>query len=156
MALIRSVSRTTIFVRDIERSLAFWRDMLGLSVEIKATIPNPGASQILGEKCEAIRVTVLSAENVQTGNIGLAEVIGGEPPLSNPPMDSKVRLGETCLVIRTDHLSELLPVIKSVGTVIISEPTKLELPIEEEVWEMFLRDPDGILINLSHHGPWSS
>jgi len=37
---------------------------------------------------------------------------------------------------------------------IISKPTHLVLAIPDEVWEMFLRDPDGTMVNLSHYGAW--
>lgn len=155
MAHIAPVSRTTIFTRDAERALAFYRDLLGLEVWIDNVIPNPGASDILGQACKSIRIIVLRAEDTAIGNIGLAKVTGANPPLENPKPATKVRLGEPCLVIRTAHLKELLPRLEQAPDVtIISPPTKLDLPLDEEVWEMFLRDPDGTMLNLSHHGPW--
>jgi len=154
MALIAPVSRTTIFTRDAERALAFYRDLLGLEVWIDKTIPNPGASDILGQHCETQRIIVLRAADTEIGNIGIAEVAGAEPPLEDPPLPGKVRYGEPCLVIRTAHLKEILPRLEEAGVHVISPPTKLELGLPEEVWEMFLRDPDGTMINLSHHGPW--
>ena len=152
MALTAPVSRTTVFTRDAERALGLYRDLLGLAVWIDTLIPNPGASDILGQHCESMRIVVLRAGDTEIGNIGLAEVHGANPPLENPPHATKVRLGEPCLVIRTDHLKALLPKLAAAGVHVISPPTKLDLPIEEEVWEMFLRDPDGTMINLSHHG----
>ena len=154
MALTAPVSRTTVFTRDAERALGLYRDLLGLAVWIDTLIPNPGASDILGQHCESMRIVVLRAGDTEIGNIGLAEVHGANPPLENPPHATKVRLGEPCLVIRTDHLKALLPKLAAAGVHVISPPTKLDLPIEEEVWEMFLRDPDGTMINLSHHGAW--
>lgn len=153
-AKIAPVSRTTIFCRDIDRSLAFYRDLLGLEVWIDTEIPNPGASEILGQPCESMRIVVLRGGDTAIGNIGLADVRGANPPLDDPPVQNKVHLGDACLVIRTDHLKELVAKLEAAGAHVISAPTKLELPLPEEVWEMFIRDPDGIMINLSHHGPW--
>jgi catechol 2,3-dioxygenase-like lactoylglutathione lyase family enzyme len=154
MALTAPVSRTTIFTRDAERALRFYRDLLEMEVWIDTLIPNPGASDILGQPCESMRIVVLRADDTTIGNIGLAEVHGANPPLKNPAPATKVRFGEPCMVIRTDHLKALLPKLDAAGVHVISPPTKLELPLPEEVWEMFLRDPDGTMINLSHHGPW--
>jgi catechol 2,3-dioxygenase-like lactoylglutathione lyase family enzyme len=154
MALTAPVSRTTVFTRDAERSLGFYCDLLGMEVWIDNVIPNPGASDILGQPCESMRIIVLRAADTAIGNIGLAEVHGANPPLDNPPPATKVQFGEPCLVIRTEHLKELLPMLDAAGVHVISPPTKLDLPIEDEVWEMFLRDPDGTMINLSHHGAW--
>lgn len=154
MALTAPVSRTTIFTRDAERALGFYRDLLEMKVWIDTLIPNPGASDILGQPCESMRIIVLRADDTTIGNIGLAEVHGANPPLEDPVPATNVRFGEPCMVIRTDHLKELLPKLDAAGVHVISPPTKLELPLPEEVWEMFLRDPDGTMINLSHHGPW--
>jgi catechol 2,3-dioxygenase-like lactoylglutathione lyase family enzyme len=154
MALTAPVSRTTIFTRDAERALGFYRDLLEMEVWIDTLIPNPGASDILGQPCESMRIIVLRADDTTIGNIGLAEVHGANPPLEDPVPATNVRFGEPCMVIRTNHLKELLPKLDAAGVHVISPPTKLELPLPEEVWEMFLRDPDGTMINLSHHGPW--
>jgi len=140
MALTAPVSRTTIFTRDAERALGFYRDLLEMEVWIDTLIPNPGASDILGQPCESMRIIVLRADDTTIGNIGLAEVHGANPPLEDPVPATNVRFGEPCMV--------------AAGVHVISPPTKLELPLPEEVWEMFLRDPDGTMINLSHHGPW--
>lgn len=154
MALTAPVSRTTVFTRDAGKSLEFYCGLLGMEVWIDNIIPNPGASEILGQPCESMRIIVLRAADTTIGNIGLAEVQGANPPLGNPPPSTKVRFGEPCLVIRTEHLKQLLPKFNAAGVHVISQPTKLDLPIEDEVWEMFLRDPDGTMINLSHHGAW--
>src|SRR5688572_4146743 len=103
-ALIDPLSRTTIYVRDFERSLALYRDLLGLSVLFDVTIPNPAASQIMNETCEALRVIVLTAGNTEIGNIGLAQPVGANPPLPHRPIPERITYGETCLVIRTLHL----------------------------------------------------
>lgn len=155
MAAIDPVSRTTIYVRDFNRSLAFYRDLLGMTVQFDVTIPNPSASQILNEQCDALRVIVLSAADTQTGNIGLAQPIGANPPLPHRPIPERITLGETCLVIRTLHLKALLPKLRShPGLHMVSEPTRIARRDGGELWEIFLRDPDGVLVNLSHVGPW--
>ena len=148
------VSRTTIFTSNIEDSLFFWKDILGFSIIIEANIPNPGASDIVGFKCGSLKVTVLSSSNSQIGNIGLAEIIDSKVKLENIRLNKVISFGETCIVIRTDNLKRILKKLKKYKSNIISEPTKLEIPIDEEVWEMFVRDPNGVLVNLSHHGKW--
>ena len=148
------VSRTTIFTEDIDSSLFFWRDILGFSIIIQANIPNPGASEIVGFNCGSLKVTVLSNSNSEFGNIGFAEIIDSDVKLEKKPVAKNILFGETCLVIRTDNLKSILKNLKKNKANIISEPTKLELPIDDEVWEMFVRDPNDVLVNLSHHGKW--
>ena len=151
---IYPISRTTIVTRDLDKSLKFWNNLMGLHQLIDAMIPNPGASKILGQKCDFLHVVVLTSNNQEIGIIGIAEIIGGETTIKSKPVSFHVEFGETCIVVRTKDLKKLLIDIISSGTTIISYPTRLDLPIEEEVWEMFIRDPDGTLVNLSHHGPW--
>jgi len=98
--LIAPVSRTTIFVRDMSRALAFYRDLLGLTVQLDTAIPKPGASQILVQYCRALRIVILRAADTPIGNISFAEVQGAEPPLPDRPLPGRVTLGEACLVIR--------------------------------------------------------
>ena len=148
------VSRTTIFTEDIEKSLIFWRDILGFSITIEAKIPNPGASDIVGFSCDSLEITVLSSCDSNIGNIGLAKIIKPQIKLDKIVPSKNIAFGETCLVIRTDNLKDILNNLKIKNYNIISLPTKLELPIDEEVWEMFVRDPNGVLVNLSHHGEW--
>ncbi|MBL41362.1 MAG: hypothetical protein CMM49_01740 [Rhodospirillaceae bacterium] len=148
------VSRTTIFTDDVDKSLVFWQDILGFTIAIEAKIPNPGASEIVGFNCELLEVTVLSNFNSTIGNVGLAKIINPQITLDKIKISKNISIGETCLVIRTENLKTILSKLKRINANIISFPTKLELPIEEEVWEMFVRDPNGILVNLSHHGKW--
>lgn len=154
-ALIDPLSRTTIYVRDFDRSLALYRDLLGLAVHFDVTIPNPAASQILNEHCDALRVIVLTAGGGDIGNIGLAQPICARPPLPHRPVPDRITFGETCLVIRTLHLKALLPKLRAhPGLHIVSEPTRIQRRDGGELWEIFFRDPDGVLVNLSHVGPW--
>ena len=152
--LTEPVSRTTIFTEKIQESLIFWRNILGFSIVIEANIPNPGASQIVGFKCDSLNVTVLSSNDSTIGNIGLAQIINPYIHLDRKPNSSNIIFGETCIVIRTDNLREIIQALQKINSNIISLPTKLDLPIDEEVWEMFVRDPNGVLVNLSHHGKW--
>jgi Lactoylglutathione lyase and related lyases len=152
--LTQPISRTTIFTEKIDESLFFWKNLLGFNIIIEASIPNPGASQIIGFGCESLNVTVLSSNNSSIGNIGLAEIINPHITLNRKPNTNNIIFGETCIVIRTDNLREILKSLQKFNSNIISLPTKLELPIDDEVWEMFVRDPNGVLVNLSHHGEW--
>ena len=155
MSLVEPLARTTIFVRDFERSLAFYRDLLGLSVLFDITLPNPSASQITNENAEALRIIVLTAGDTEIGNIGLAQPLGANPPLPHRPIPERITFGETCLVIRTQHLKTLLPKLRvHPGVHLISKPTQILGRGGRELWEIFARDPDGVLVNLAYVGPW--
>ena len=56
------IRRTTLLVRDVDRSLAFWRDALGLKVIY---------DRVLGEPPHTTRLVLLRANDEFIGNLGI-------------------------------------------------------------------------------------
>lgn len=152
-SLISAVKRTTIVVKDLERSLTFYRDLLGLSVFFDGTIPNPGASDVTGIQCESLRMVVLRAEELDTGMIGLMDIHGASPPLAATRPSGKLRTGESILVIPTNQLKSLYARLKEADIEIVTPPVAVDVPDRPEIHEMMMRDPDGVVINVTQRGP---
>ncbi len=146
---IEPIKRTTIFVRDMDRSLEYYRGLLGLGVFYDGHVGNPGASQLLGARCEGIHMVVLEADSTPTGKLGLMKAIAPEIPFAELPRQTAMRLGETVLVMPTTNLESLHARMQQRGDVIVTPPVQLDVPGRGPVLEMFARDPDGVLINLT-------
>jgi len=147
------VKRTTIVVRDIEASLGFYRDILGLDVFYDGVIGNPGASELTSIDCEGIRMVVLQSQGAETGMIGLMELLNADPPLESTGWNTRLRTGETILVIPTDNMKLLHERMEAAGACVVTPPTRMVVPNRPEIHEMMARDPDGVVVNLTQRGP---
>ena len=145
--------RTTIVVRDMDASLKFYRDLLGMTVFYDSQIGNPGASELMGMTISGLHMVVMTVDESETGMIGLMQVLGAEPTLEETNWSATVKAGETILVIPTEHMKELHDRMVSEGHTVVTPPTKMEVPNRPEIHEMMARDPDGVIVNLTQRGP---
>lgn len=145
--------RTTIIVRDIEKSVTFYRDLLGMDVFYEGHIGNPGASELMGMKISGLKMVVLNVDGAETGMIGLMELLDADPPLEETDWSAQVKAGETILVIPTENMKALHERMVEQGYTVATPPTKMEVPNRPEIHEMMARDPDGVIVNLTQRGP---
>jgi catechol 2,3-dioxygenase-like lactoylglutathione lyase family enzyme len=137
--------RTALFVSDLDRSLAFYRDLLGLDeVFFQGTFTGPVLGRLLGLPANAqVRACILKAEGPAFGMIGLFEVRGrGRPRVRK--QRGTVNVGEAVLVFYAARLDPIVARLRAGGYTIISEPVNLT-----PRWrEMTCYGPDDVMINL--------
>jgi catechol 2,3-dioxygenase-like lactoylglutathione lyase family enzyme len=149
-ALTEAAKRTTILVRDMQKSLAFYRDILGWDVFYEGDVDGEGVAELMGMPCKGVKMVVLNAHGSQFGNVGLMEVKEAVPPMENRPPPKRIQYGEAALVIGTQNILELHEKIAKAGYVVINPPARIGVPGRPmAVLEMFVRDPDGVLVNLT-------
>jgi catechol 2,3-dioxygenase-like lactoylglutathione lyase family enzyme len=151
--LTAPIKRTTVVVADLNRSLAFYRDLLGMSVYYDGEIGNPGASAITAHRCNGLRMVVLQSNHPELGMLGLMQLHNPQPPLRATEWDSTLRYGETILVIPTTQMRVLYQRMLAAGIKVVAPPTRIEVPNRPEIHEMMARDPDGVVVNLTQRGP---
>lgn len=150
--LVLPAKRTTVVVRDLKRSREFYESCLGLTVFYEGFVGNPGASALLGHRCEGLNMVVLQSDHPSLGMIGLMEVVDPQPPLPNPDISSTVAHGDTVIVIPTSDMTQLMERLRATDAEIVGEPVRLQIPNRGEIHEVFVRDPDGVMLNFSYHG----
>ena len=112
---------------DIERSLGFYRDLLGGSVEF--TFPGPdGRPAYVGV-------------DIGTSHIGI-----GHDPAAQP------RGRTVSLWIYTDDCDAVIDRMRAAGTPILEEP--VDQPWGERVAKV--EDPDGIVVHVANRAPAAS
>lgn len=80
------IRRTTIIVRDIERSLKLYRDALGMKVNYDAPMTVSGPAFTQGGKPRPIRLVLLNANDPWIGWIGLLQYTDApDRPRVRPP-----------------------------------------------------------------------
>ena len=147
------VRRTTLIVRDVDRSLAFWRDALGLQVVYDEVIVRPGLRDQPPGTERRMRLALLRANDDFVGVIGLLEY--QQPRLADPGLDyERPGLGEVIIVVNAQDLEQRFEKARVVAGVRVgSEPAVIEYPSPEggtiPVLVSVLYDPDGYFVELN-------
>lgn len=141
------VRRTTLLVRDIDRSLVLYRDALGLKVVYDQKIGGD----------DGVRLVLLRANDVFIGALGLMQRLSAEERVkaaSLPVVHEKARAGQVILVINSKDLDQRFPKVKNApGVKVSAEPHRVEYPgaaggtipvMVSMVW-----DADGYFVELN-------
>ena len=147
--------RQTLVVRDIEKSLALYRDAIGMEVIYDQVIKRPMSGS---DREQVLRLIFLKASNQYTGVLGLVDYEYGYPdhPAHTKPIRHEgFTPGNSILVFNSNELSESWPLIeKSPGVKIITKPKLTTYPgyggegiIRVMVSKFY--DPDGFLVEMN-------
>jgi catechol 2,3-dioxygenase-like lactoylglutathione lyase family enzyme len=148
------VRRVTLLVRDVDRSLALYRDALGLKVVYDQLIG--GGTDSNGRASPpTIRLVLLRANDDFVGLIGLMQRLDETPP--PPPKRlalDKAHAGQPILVINAADMESRFPRISTVpGVTVATAPTPVEYPaagggtipvLFSAIW-----DPDGFFVEIN-------
>ena len=144
------VTHIGICVRDMEKSLVFYRDALGMTVLAdKATDPTEGGrAHNYKHRRKTRRWVSLSYGEAATPTLTLTSHPGEEPD------------GEAILLdqIGISHLSFGVSDVKTLAEELIAKGLQLSGPLEAftndkgEINSIYVRDPDGILVQFNKPG----
>lgn len=146
------VRRTTLIVRDIDRSLPLYRDALGLKVVYDERL-GAGKDEQGNPTPPTTRLVLLRANDSFIGALGLMQRLNDPNP---PPAENKRPMaGDSIVVINAKDLDTRFATIKAVpGVTVHTEPTRIEYPGPGGVGVipvMFsaVFDPDGFFIEIN-------
>ena len=111
--------RTTLVVRDIDRSLPLYRDALGLKLIYDEKI-GPGPDAQGRPRPPGVRLVLLRANDDFVGVLGLMQRLQGEPPA--PPEFRKAQAGDAILVINVADLETRFARVQATPDVKVAEP----------------------------------
>lgn len=97
------VKRTTLIVRDAERSLGFYRDVLGLSVWYDDQIELSGVGLAAGKQGDLTRLVIMQSRDPVVGMIGLLQFVAPELPLPTPR--TRLGIGDIVFVLQGDDVA---------------------------------------------------
>ena len=136
--------RTTLLVRDMEASLAFYEGALGLEAYYDEIITSRDGSS-------TSRLVLLRANDPNIGALGLWELDRDAPA---PDFGDELMPGEIVLLFNTPELDTVFPAAAaSEGVTVLSEPALREYPgdgVTYRVMVSMLRDPDGHIVELNN------
>ena len=146
--------RTTLVVKDIDASLAFYRDALGMEVIYDNNIRNPRDAKTDEEAELARRLVFLRANDTFIGVLGLLQYTN---PVKPPPHQGAIPFstGSIVLLFNAEDVESAFERARNVtGTRVISKPSLTEYPSYDggdpiRVIVSALTDPDGFVIELN-------
>ena len=146
--------RTTLVVRDIEKSLAFYRDALGMTVEYDQELTSPGLSMRAGaDGKNRSRLVLLKANDGFIGMLGLWQFLDQTEKDKAEPDAADFTPGEIVLLFNANNLEDVFPKAAAVeGVKIVGEPHPRSYPSPAgniEVMVSMLVDPDGHTVELN-------
>lgn len=150
--------RFTIFCRDMQASLAFYRDVLGLLVVEEKTIEGAAAGALLQLPACRMQIALLAAAADAPVIIGLFQI--SETPMAtlHPPVGQPA-YGQTALVLSTSDFDVVHAALEAAGSRFLTPPVrypKLQAGARSPAGiyrEMIVYDPDGIPISLLQIDP---
>lgn len=147
--------RQTLIVRDVDRSLALYRDAIGMQVIYDNIIRRPHRTE---DRIQEIRLVFLKATNDYIGVLGLVDYEYNNPghDMHNKPVRREgFTPGNSVVLFNTTELDKRWPLIEKVpGVDIIGGPKYTEYPsydgtgiIRVNVTRFY--DPDGFLVEYN-------
>ena len=142
---IVSADHTGITVSNLERSLAFWRDVLGFEFSHTAHQTGEMAEQITGVKGAELKLAVLKAPGGH--KIELLEYPA--PAERKRGVDLRpCDVGSVHVALIVDDLDAILSVINASGWKAAGEPQTLQSGPNAGKRVVYVRDPDGTTIEF--------
>ncbi|MFL6590160.1 MAG: VOC family protein [Chthoniobacterales bacterium] len=141
---ILAADHTGITVSDIERSLAFWRDVLRFELSHRAHQKGAMAEEITGVKGAEILLAVLKAPGHKIELLEYRAPIDREQTNERRPCD----LGSAHVALLVDDLDSLLEAIAVSGWKVAGTPQTLAIGPNAGKRVVYVRDPDGTTIEL--------
>ena len=146
--------RTTLVVRDIEDSLKFYRDALGMRVIYDNAIRTPRDAASDAEAERASRLVFLRANDDFVGIVGLLQYVKPAKQAANQGAEPFTP-GSTVFLFNAKDVASTFERARHVhGVRVLAEPTKTSYPSYDgkgkiEVMVSVLTDPDGFVVELN-------
>jgi catechol 2,3-dioxygenase-like lactoylglutathione lyase family enzyme len=143
------VYHTGFTVSDIERSIVFYRDVLGLKLLKRQT----GTAAYLGTVTgfPGVRLEAAFLQPADGGSVlELLQYVSHPAPATDRATN---RPGNGHLCFRIDDLRSACAELERRGVTLISEPTEITAGAHAGGWAVYLRDPDGFTVELYQSPP---
>jgi catechol 2,3-dioxygenase-like lactoylglutathione lyase family enzyme len=135
---------TGLTVRDLSRSLAFYRDALGMEVVFEQEKDGGYLAAIVGYPDAHVRMAHLVFPG-DAHRLELFEYVSPEPR-GEPGEPRDVGITHVCL--RVSDIDALAERLETSGAALFSRPVPIDTGANAGGRGLYLRDPDGIVLEL--------
>lgn len=152
--------RFTIFCRDMQASLAFYRDILGLLVVEEKVLEGAAAGALLQLPACRMQIALLAAAADGPIVVGLFQI--SETPMATlRPPNGQPACGQAALVLATSDFDRLHGALAAAGSRFLTPPVRYPKRQASErspagnYREMIVYDPDDILVSIMQMEPFA-
>jgi catechol 2,3-dioxygenase-like lactoylglutathione lyase family enzyme len=149
---IGRIHHTGLTVRDLDRSVAFYCDLLGCSVVFEQEKTGGYLADIVGYPGASVRMAHLRAPS---GDLVIELFQFLEPPVLDSDLEP-ARLGNAHLCFLVPDLEATFARLDSAEVAFISAPIDVDTGANAGGRGIYLRDPDGITLELFQPAPGSA
>ncbi len=154
------IKRTTLWVRNLDRSLAFYRDVIGLAVLEQKELAGPAIAGLVGFADGRLRIAHLGLPGSSHGWVGLYELSATNPPMQElaPPPRERVALGQAVIVFESADIDAVRRRVLEANCRLLKEPSQYVRPPRDGVpgarlTEIIVFDPDDVLVSVMGSKP---
>ena len=145
---IIAADHTGITVASLERSLAFWQDVLGFELSHRAHHTGDLASEVTGVPGAEISLAVLKGYGHKI------ELLEYDAPSDRKHVDVRpCDVGSVHVTLLVDHLDAVLSAIAASGWKAAGKPQTLKSGPNAGKRVVYVRDPDGTTIEFMQPPP---
>src|SRR5690348_2444246 len=144
MRPVLTLDHVSITVSDLDRSLTFYRDLLGLREIERHRLDGEGISTMAGKDGVVLQVVRLAAAQTPGILLDLQQYVAPPGSVSDAQLGD---VGHSHVCFGIDDIDDACAELRARGTELVSEPVSFEL--ESGVLKVvFLKDPDGNVLEL--------
>jgi lactoylglutathione lyase len=146
---ISEIHHVALAVSDMERSIAFYRDILGFRKTLDMPLGSPSLDRLLRMKPGTTGRSVIMQQGLSL--VGEVELVQFFPAPSTPtPAKGAGGIGAFLLsfAVRDEEMADVYQRLLKQGIKCYSEPQEVELPKFGAMQAVVFEDPDGTMIEL--------
>ena len=150
------IKRTTLIVRDIQKSVEFYTTIMGMKVWYDQEMPVGGEMLPAGEPGARVRVVILQGHDPEVGMLGVMQYL--DPPIEDPgPYAKTIGVGTAMFVAGAEDVNEIAVRMGKAkgkfGHTVHCPPEHDEVPGADgatiRLTTMSFFDPDGYFFELN-------
>ncbi|MGD2156852.1 MAG: VOC family protein [Anaerolineales bacterium] len=140
--MLRSIHHTSFTVSDLDRSLAFYRDLLGMELVVERDVETGYMKDLMGFTPLHLRLVFLRLGDA------LLELIQYLTPKGKAVDTTKNNPGIAHICFLVDDIHEVYERLVSEGARVQSEPVAITFGPNKGGYALYIFDPDGIPLEL--------
>jgi catechol 2,3-dioxygenase-like lactoylglutathione lyase family enzyme len=147
---LTGVMHTGFTVSDMERSIRFYRDTLGMQLVRRQEGTAPYLANVTGFPGVRLQIAFLKVSTDDPHVLELLQYVS-HPAQGTDRATNRPGNGHLC--IKVDDIHEWYRTLIAQGVAAISEPVLITAGINEGAYAVYVRDPDGFTIELYEPAP---